>query len=88
MKFGLYILTHGVKAQAEITHISNTDFQHNGRTVKEYNFQFEADGKKFNYQYQSAYNRNLQTGDKLTIFYIKNDPNASFIPSLYKLNIY
>lgn len=88
MKFGLYVLTHGVKTLAEITHISNTNFQHNDRTVKEYNFQFEADRKKFNYQYQSAYKRHLQIGDKLTIFYIQNDPKACFIPSLYNLNIY
>jgi hypothetical protein len=88
MKFGLYVLTHGVKSQAEITHISSTNFQHNGRTVKEYNFQFEADGKKFNYQYQSANKRHLQIGNKLTIYYIKNNPKSSFIPSLYNINNY
>ena len=87
MKTGLAVLRHGLKTTAEITNIENTNIEHNDRRVKEYNFQYEANGKLFNYQYQSAYKRHLEVGDKMTLFYLENNPKISFIPQLYNLRI-
>ena len=87
MKTGFHVLRHGVKTEAILTTISNTNLQHNNRIVKEYNFQYEANGKRLNYKYQSAYRRHLQVGNKMTLFFIEDNPKLSFIPKLYNLDI-
>ena len=87
MKTGFYVLKHGMKTEAEITNITNTNWQHNDREIKEYNFQFDVDGRLYNYTYQSASKPYFQVGNKMTLFYIKDDPELCFIPRLYKLNI-
>ena len=87
-KLGYYVLRHGVKSIAEITRITNTNTEHNERTIKEYNFRYEVNGKMFNHEYQSAYKRHLQEGERLTIFYDPKNPKLCFIPSLYNLTIY
>ena len=87
-KLGYYVLQHGEKSIAEITRITNTNTEHNGRTVKEYNFRYEANGKMVNHEYESAYKRHLQEGERIAIFYDPKNPKLCFIPSLYNLTIY
>lgn len=87
MKFGVYVLTHGLKTEAEITRIDETNWSHNSRTVKEYNFQYMANAKLLNHQSQSAYKRHFQIGTKIPLFYVEDDPTLCFIPKLYNLNI-
>ena len=87
VKRGSYVLTYGVKSEAIVTDITNTNWRHNNRRVKEYNFQFEANGRKFNHGYRSAFKRHLRVGSKLTIFYIEENPKLAFIPKLYNLDL-
>ena len=84
---GVRVLQNGIKTKARIINITNTSWTHNKRVVKKYEFQYEVNGRMHNYQHRSAYKRELETGDEMTIFYLKESPNDSFIPSLYSLNI-
>ncbi|UII33983.1 hypothetical protein LVD17_09170 [Fulvivirga ulvae] len=87
VKRGTFVLTYGVKSEAVVTDITNTNWKHNKRRVKEYNFQFEANGRKFNHEYRSAFQRHLRAGSKMYIFYIQENPKLVFIPKLYNLNL-
>ena len=60
--------------------------EHNERTVKDYNFQYEANGKMFNIEYQSAYHKSMEVGYKVNIFYLENNPGMAFIPEWFKLD--
>ncbi|MDW3196337.1 MAG: hypothetical protein R8G66_28445 [Cytophagales bacterium] len=87
VKNGSYILRYGMKTEAEITRISNTNLEHNNRTVKEYIFQYVANGRTHHYEYRSAFRRYLKEGDSMAIFYLEDDPKMAFIPRLYNLRI-
>ena len=87
VKYGSYVLRNGIKTEAEISHIMKTNIEHNNRTVKEYTFQYEANGRKHYYKFHSAFKRQLQIRDKMTIFYLEDDPQMSFIPRLYNLRV-
>lgn len=82
-----YIIKNGIKTEAEITRISNTVMEVNDRTLKTFNFQYVANGKRFNHEYQSAYKGFLKHGDRLTLIFLEENPRIVFIPRLYKLRI-
>lgn len=82
-----YILSNGILTEAEITCISDTEIEISDRTVKSYNFQYTANGKRFNYEHQSANLRHLDIGSKLSMYYLASHPKVIAIPSFYNLNL-
>ncbi|MEQ6122039.1 DUF3592 domain-containing protein [Reichenbachiella sp. MALMAid0571] len=88
LKVGTQVIKYGEKTIARITRVSNTNSEHNGRVVKEYHFQYEVDNCPLNYSFKSAYHRQLERGDELSIFYMPNDPKTALIPSLYSIHKY
>ncbi len=87
MNSGFHILQYGERAEAVIDAIENTSFKHNSRTVKDYRFRYKVEGKSYSYHYRSAYKRQLEIGDDMKIYYIKSNPQLSFIPKLYNVTI-
>ena len=85
VKRGSYVLENGAKTVATVSKITNTSLEHNGRTVKEYTFQYEVNGRKYHYEYRSAYRRHIQTGNEMTIYFQEDNPKVSFIPRLHNL---
>jgi hypothetical protein len=86
-KEGTYILTYGEATESVLIHISSTNSSHNGRNIKHYQFQYEVEGDQHIYSFKSAYHRELEEGNRLRIFYLKDNPQKAFIPSLYELDI-
>lgn len=81
------VLRTGIKTEAVLAWIIDTNTEHNSRIVKEYLFEYQVGGDKYSYEYRSAYKRHLKIGDRMPIFYLPENPKESFIPKLYNIYI-
>lgn len=85
---GIAVLRSGTKVESVLFMINNTNIRQNGRGVKEYLFEYEVGGKRYTYKYHSAYKRNLNVGDRMSLYYLPFEPEKSIIPKLYNIYIY
>ncbi|MEO9964479.1 MAG: hypothetical protein ABJF11_01750 [Reichenbachiella sp.] len=87
-KNSILAIRYGDKTTATISEIQDTNFEHNGRTVKKYIFKYTADHKQLSFSFQSAYKRSLNAGDEFSIFYLSENPEIACIPTLYSIYKY
>ncbi len=85
VEFGSNVLKNGVRTTARLNQISDTNITHNSRRVKKYSLKYEVEGMTLYYEFKSAYNRKLRIGDELIIYYLREQPDAAFIPKIYSL---
>ena len=80
-------IKYGKMVIANLSYILNSTYRHNSRVVKNYFFNYKVGDKIYTYDYSSAYRRHLKTGDKMELYYLPSDPEYSFIPELYNVEL-
>jgi hypothetical protein len=87
LRRAIITIKNGKKVTANLSFILNSTFLHNSRVVKNYFFNYKVDDKIYTYDYSSAYKRHLKTGDKMELYYLPTNPEYSFIPELYNVEL-
>ncbi|RUA33554.1 MAG: hypothetical protein DSY77_09730 [Bacteroidetes bacterium] len=87
LRRAIITIKNGKKVIANLSFILNSNIIHNSRVVKNYFFNYKIDDKIYTYDYSSAYKRHLKTGDIMELYYLPSNPEFSFIPELYNVEL-
>jgi len=82
-----YLYIHGKFTTAVVIDINQSYWEHNGRTMSRYNFEYFINGRKYNYIFKSAYHREITLGTKMELYFDHRFSEKPFIPELFRVKV-